>query len=139
MINGFNFGDPTLGKFRHETEVFILLILDTDFLADIRSVSPHRSFYKCPSPPFNSPPFMSSLAAYSQLCFTNSMQPNTENTTVSIVLQHTTWFTGKGYLLASALNSTAQLRTSFKSQLTFYLHYFLLSTLPKEILDLTTS
>lgn len=49
------------------------------------------------------------------------------------------WFTGKGYLLASALNSTAQLRTSFKSQLTFYLHYFLLSTLPKEILDLTTS
>lgn len=58
---------------------------------------------------------------------------------MSIVLQHTMWFTGKGYLLASALNSTAQLRTSFKSQLTFYLHYFLLSALPKEILDLTTS
>lgn len=42
-------------------------------------------------------------------------------------------FTGKGYLSASALNSTAQLHTSFKSQLTFYLHYILLSALPKEI------
>jgi len=61
------------------------------------------------------------------------------NTRVSIVLQPTMHFTGKGSLLPGALNGTAQLRASFKSQLTFYLHCFLPSALPKEILDLTTS
>lgn len=80
---------------------------------------------------------MSSLAASSQL-FHKEHESKYWNTTVSMVLQPTMQFTGTGYLSASVLKGAAQLHTSFKSQIMFYLHYFLLSALPKETYDILT-